>query len=96
MTMDESIIFKCKSKNNTYVRKGELKFLRKIDNTSFEFGADEINMKKRFYDSEEVMLKDYNSLVELKKQEEENITKVKNNIPEAPKMLNKNLKSNIL
>ena len=48
--IDDGIIYRCNSINNTLVRKGELKILRKFaDDLYFEFGASEMNIKKRFY-----------------------------------------------
>lgn len=68
--VDDGIIYRCHSINNTLVRKGELKILRKHpESLYFEFGASEINLKKRYYKDEETLNKDFNALLELKQKE---------------------------
>ena len=70
--IDDGIIYRCNSINNTLVRKGELKILRKFaDDLYFEFGASEMNIKKRFYKDKETLNKDYNAVLELKEKEKE-------------------------
>lgn len=69
--MAGEIIFKCNSKNNKNVREGELKILRKKENELyFEFGENEINLKKRFYDDLKTLNEDFNELLKLQKKEE--------------------------
>lgn len=69
--MENEIIYVCESKNNKNVRKCELKILRKFeDNLYFEFGENEMNLKKRFYDDVKTLRKDYDALLELKNGEQ--------------------------
>lgn len=69
--MAYDIIFTCHSKNNKNVRSGELKILRKKEGELyFEFGASEMNLKKRYYDDKATLNKDFNELLKLKEQEE--------------------------
>lgn len=70
MALEDGIIYRCNSINNTLVRKGELKILRKhSEDLYFEFGANEMNVKKRFYKDEETLNKDYKALLALKEKE---------------------------
>lgn len=65
--MAYEIIYVCNSINNKNVREGELEILRKIESQlCFEFGADEMNIKKRFYNDSKTLNKDYDALVKLK------------------------------
>ena len=72
--MNNEIVFVCNSVNNKNVREGELKILRKPDEYEkklyFEFGSDENNIKKRFYNDVETLNKDFNELLKLKNMEE--------------------------
>lgn len=63
------IIYVCKSKNNKNVRENELKILRKSENVEFcfEFGTDENNLKKRFYDNKDFFEHDFKELSKIKK-----------------------------
>lgn len=62
------IIFTCHSTNNKNVRKNELKILRKKDNALyFEFGENEMNIKKRHYNDMKTLEKDFKELQEIKK-----------------------------
>lgn len=70
MSVEDGIIYRCNSINNTLVRKGELKILRKhLESLYFEFGADETNVKKRYYKDEATLNKDFNALLSLKEKE---------------------------
>lgn len=65
--MSCEIIYVCNSINNKNVREGELEILRKIESQlCFEFGSDEMNIKKRFYNDSKTLNKDYDALVKLK------------------------------
>ena len=66
------IIYVCKSVNNKNVREGELKILRKSNSNElcFEFGENEMNLKKRYYDDVKTLNKDYDALLELKNEEQ--------------------------
>ena len=65
--MAYEIIYVCNSINNKNVREGELKILRKIESQlCFEFGSDEMNIKKRFYNDSKTLNKDYEALIKLK------------------------------
>ena len=80
--MAHEIIYVCKSKNNKNVREGELEILRKHESALyFEFGENEMNIKKRFYDDLETLEQDYNSLMALKNNE------VKEIVPEEPEVI---------
>ncbi len=69
--MAYEIIYTCHSKNNKNVRENELKILRKYeDSLYFEFGENEMNLKKRYYDDVETLNKDYDALLELKNEEQ--------------------------
>ncbi len=63
------IVFVCRSKNNKNVRDNELKILRKNKSLGlcFEFGENEMNLKKRFYDNEKIFEEDFAKLQEIKK-----------------------------
>lgn len=71
------IVFVCRSKNNKNVRDNELKILRKSKdlNLCFEFGANEMNLKKRFYDNEKIFEEDFKKLQEIKETLEKKQTK---------------------
>lgn len=61
------IVYECKSINNKNVRGNELKILRKVEGKDyFEFGENEINLKKRFYSDMETMNKDFENLQKIK------------------------------
>lgn len=65
--MANEIIFVCNSTNNKNIREGELEILRKYDDKLyFEFGTDEVNIKKRCYNDLKTMEKDFNELCKLK------------------------------
>lgn len=65
--MDCEIIFKCNSINNKNIREGELKILRKNESgLYFEFGENEMNRKKRYYNDLETLNKDYEKVLKLK------------------------------
>ena len=69
--MTDGIIYVCHSKNNKNVREGELEILRKFeDKLYFEFGENEMNLKKRFYDDVETLNKDFKALLKLKDNKE--------------------------
>lgn len=66
--MAYEIIYVCNSINNKNVREGELEILRKVESQlCFEFGSDEMNIKKRFYNDLKTLNKDYDALVKFKK-----------------------------
>lgn len=70
--MAYEVIYVCNSINNQRIRQGELNILEKHENQLFfEFGSDEMNKKKRFYNDVETLNKDFEKLMELKKKEEE-------------------------
>lgn len=70
--MGDGIIYVCNSINNKNVREGELEILRKYDDKLyFEFGSDEMNIKKRFYNDLETLNKDYNAIEKIKEAEKE-------------------------
>lgn len=65
--MANEIIYVCKSKNNKNIRDGELNILRKSQNLlCFEFGADENNIKRRFYDDSKTLNEDFDALMKIK------------------------------
>lgn len=70
----QEIIYVCKSINNKNVREGELKILRKSnkDSLCFEFGENEMFLKKRFYNNETDFENDFKKLQELKEKYENN------------------------
>lgn len=63
------IIYVCRSKNNKNVRDTELKILRKNKDVGlcFEFGENEMNLKKRFYNDKKTFEEDFAALQEIKK-----------------------------
>lgn len=70
--MSNEIIYVCESKNAKNVRDGELNILRKNENLlCFEFGIDENNIKKRFYDDSKTLEKDFNALMKIKENAKE-------------------------
>lgn len=77
--MAYEIIFKCRSINNKNIREGELNILRKNENQlCFEFGENEMNIKKRFYKDLKTLNEDFSKLQKIKKQLE-----IKKNEPEV-------------
>ena len=65
--MAYEIIYVCDSVNNKNVREGELEILRKYeDELYFEFGENEMNIKKRYYNDLKTLNKDYEALSEFK------------------------------
>lgn len=77
--MASEIIYVCHSINNKNVREGELKVLRKYeDKLYFEFGENEVNVKKRFYKDKETLNKDFDALMKMK--ESKNKVKEENKI----------------
>lgn len=72
--MSSEIIYICDSVNNRNVREGELEILRKFDDQKyFEFGEDEMNIKKRYYKDLETLNKDFEALLKLKNDEKEEV-----------------------
>ena len=77
--MASEIIYVCHSINNKNVREGELQVLRKYeDKLYFEFGENEINVKKRYYKDKETLNKDFDTLMKMKesKNKVKEVTKV--------------------
>lgn len=69
--MAYEVIYVCNSINNQRIRQGELNILEKHENQLFfEFGADEMNKKKRFYNDIETLNKDFDALMKLKNSEQ--------------------------
>ena len=69
--MAYEVIYVCNSINNQRIRQGELNILEKHENQLyFEFGADEMNKKKRFYNDIETLNKDFDALMKLKNGEQ--------------------------
>ena len=67
--MASEIIYVCQSINNKNVREGELNILQKYpEKLYFEFGENNMNIKKRFYNDLETLEKDYNALLKLKEE----------------------------
>lgn len=65
--MSSDIVYVCHSTNNKNVRGNELKILRKVPGQLyFEFGENEMNVKKRYYDDQETLDKDFKALENLK------------------------------
>ncbi len=65
--MSSEIIYVCNSINNKKIRENELNILRKIEEQyCFEFGENEMNLKKRFYNTLEELNKDYEEVKKLK------------------------------
>ena len=63
--------YECNSINNTKVFYDELKILRKIKHNNyyaFEFGKDENNIKKRYYNNEEDFKIDFENLNKIKEE----------------------------
>lgn len=61
------IVYTCNSTNNKNIRDDELVILRKFESELyFEFGENEKNIKKRFYNDLETLNQDYNALIALK------------------------------
>lgn len=72
--MSNEIIYVCDSENNKNVREGELEILRKFeDQKYFEFGENEMNIKKRFYKDLETLNRDFDALLKLKNNKQEPI-----------------------
>ena len=68
--MAYEIIYVCNSINNKNIRDGELNILEKHEEQlCFEFGADNMNIKKRFYNDIETLNKDFDALLKLKEKE---------------------------
>ena len=97
--MTDGIIYVCHSTNNKNVREGELEILRKFeDKLYFEFGENEMNLKKRFYDDVETLNKDFKALLKLKDNKEAELEElsedeteeVENETKKPYKKLNKN------
>lgn len=69
--MAYEVIYVCDSINNKKIREGELNILEKHENQLFfEFGSDEMNKKKRFYNDIETLNKDFDALMKLKNGEQ--------------------------
>lgn len=69
--MAYEVIYVCNSINNQRIRQGELNILEKHENQLFfEFGSDEMNKKKRFYNDIETLNKDFDALMKLKNGEQ--------------------------
>lgn len=69
--MAYEVIYVCNSINNQRIRQGELNILEKHENQLyFEFGSDEMNKKKRFYNDIETLNKDFDALMKLKNSEQ--------------------------
>lgn len=69
--MAYEVIYVCDSINNKKIRQGELNILEKHENQLFfEFGSDEMNKKKRFYNDIETLNKDFDALMKLKNGEQ--------------------------
>lgn len=69
--MAYEVIYVCDSINNKKIRQGELNILEKHEKQlCFEFGADEMNKKKRFYNDVETLNKDFDALMKLKNSEQ--------------------------
>lgn len=93
--MADEIIYVCHSTNNKNVREGELEILRKFeDKLYFEFGENEMNLKKRFYDDVETLNKDFKALEKLKNNKEieteDETEEVENETKKPYKKLSKN------
>ena len=76
--MNNEVIYVCHSTNNKNVRANELEVLRKYeDKLYFEFGENENNIKKRFYDDTKTLNKDFEAILKIKdnlaKEEKEEI-----------------------
>lgn len=80
--MAYEIVFECRSVNNKNIRNTELKILRKFeDKLYFEFGEDESNIKKRFYNDVKCLNEDFEQVQKIKeklqKQENEENEEIK-------------------
>lgn len=78
--MEKGIIFVCNSINNKNIRQGELEILRKHeDKLYFEFGSNELNIKKRFYKDIETLNQDFEKIQKIKEDNEfsEGLSKIK-------------------
>ena len=65
--MANEIIYVCHSINNKNVRDGELNILEKFpEKLYFQFGENNMNIKKRFYNDLETLNKDFENLLKLK------------------------------
>lgn len=72
--MAYEIIYECNSINNKNVREGELNILEKHEEQLyFQFGSDEMNIKKRFYNDVETLNKDFDALLKLKERENKTV-----------------------
>lgn len=70
--MENEIVYVCNSINNKNVRGGELEILRiHKDQLYFEFGENEMNIKKRFYNDLKTLNKDFDALLKLKNKQSE-------------------------
>ena len=79
--MAYEIIYVCNSINNKNVREGELNILRKYEEELyFEFGENETNIKKRYYNDLDTLNKDYEALLKFKNKVEEPIKEEKEEI----------------
>lgn len=88
--MAYEIIYVCNSTNNKNIRRGELNILEKHENQlCFEFGSDEMNKKKRFYNDVETLNKDFDALMKLKEKESK---EEENKTLELVKEMNENIK----
>lgn len=68
--MDNEIIYVCDSVNNKNIRRGELAILEKHeDGLYFEFGENQMNVKKRFYNDLKTLNKDFEELLKIKNRE---------------------------
>ena len=85
--MGYEIIYVCNSTNNKNVREGELEILRKHeDQLYFEFGENQMNIKKRFYNDVETLNKDFNALLKLKESKEKVVEEIKPETHEEEKI----------
>lgn len=67
--MSGDIIYVCHSTNQKNVRGNELNILRhESGKLYFEFGENEMNVKKRYYNDEKTLLKDFEALQNLKEE----------------------------
>jgi ElaB/YqjD/DUF883 family membrane-anchored ribosome-binding protein len=93
--MAYEIIYVCNSINNKNVRNGELEILRKNESKlCFEFGENEMNIKKRFYNDLETLNKDFEELLKLKEDSENKVTEneeIENKITEDMSIARENI-----
>lgn len=89
------IIYVCKSTNNKNVREGELKILRKSrdNDLCFEFGANEMFLKKRFYNNEKDFKEDFENLQKLK-EKYDNETKEENKTNQSSSIFENKIEDN--